>query len=111
MSRKIKVMYDREADVLAIIFDEDSKDHDFIEPTPGWFMWFDENNNARIIEIFRASRFLSKLRTTELEDQKKIYCETPHYAHHIFLRHPEVRFDKDGCVKKLDEYYFDNTTH
>jgi len=66
----IKVMYDREADVLAIIFDEDSKNHDFVEPIPGWLIWFDENKNVRMIEIFRASRFLSKLRTIELEERK-----------------------------------------
>jgi len=63
-------MYDREADVLAIIFDEDSKNHDFVEPIPGWLIWFDENKNVRMIEIFRASRFLSKLRTIELEERK-----------------------------------------
>ncbi len=70
MSKGIKVMYDREADVLAIIFDEDSKNHDFVEPIPGWLIWFDENKNVRMIEIFRASRFLSKLRTIELEERK-----------------------------------------
>ena len=70
MRKEIKVMYDREADVLAIIFDENSKNHDFIEPIPGWFIWFNENNNIRMIEIFRASRFLSKLRTIELEERK-----------------------------------------
>ncbi len=70
MSREIKVVYDREADVLAIIFNENSKNHDFIEPIPGWFIWFDENNNVRMIEIFRASRFLSMLRTIELESRK-----------------------------------------
>mgnify|MGYP000229835829 FL=1 len=70
MRKEIKVMYDREADILAIIFDEDSKNHDFIEPIPGWFIWFNENNNIRMIEIFRASRFLSKLRTIELEERK-----------------------------------------
>ena len=70
MSKEIKIMYDRTADILSIIFDEDSKNHDFIEPIPGWFIWFDENSNVRMIEIFRASRFLSKLRTIELEDRK-----------------------------------------
>ena len=70
MWKGIKVMYDREADVLAIIFDEDSKNHDFVEPIPGWLIWFDENKNVRMIEIFRASRFLSKLRTIELEERK-----------------------------------------
>jgi len=63
-------MYDKEADILAIIFDEVSKNHDFVEPIPGWFIWFDENKNVRMIEIFRASRFLSKLRTIELEERK-----------------------------------------
>ncbi|MEX0568792.1 MAG: DUF2283 domain-containing protein [Candidatus Njordarchaeota archaeon] len=70
MSREIKVIYDRAADVLAIIFDEDSKNHDFIEAVPGWFIWFDENNNVRMIEIFRASRFLLKLKTVDLEGEK-----------------------------------------
>jgi len=41
-----------------------------------------------------------------------IYCRTLHYAHHIFLRHPEVdQFDIDRCVRSLDECYFDNSTH
>ncbi len=69
MSKEVKVVYDREADVLAIIFDEDSKNHDFVEPAPGRPIWFDENSNIRMIEIFRASRILSKLRTIELEER------------------------------------------
>ncbi len=41
-----------------------------------------------------------------------IYCRTLHYAHHIFLRHPEVdQFDIDRCVRSPDECYFDNSTH
>ena len=70
MSREIEVIYDREADVLAIIFDKKSKNHDFIEPIPGWLIWFDENNNVRMIEILRASRFLSKLKAIELGSRK-----------------------------------------
>lgn len=72
VSKEIKIIYDREADVLAIIFDEDLKNRDFIEPTPSWFIWFDENKNVRMIEIFRASKFLSKLRTIKLEDKSDL---------------------------------------
>ena len=60
---EVEVVYDKETDVLAIIFDKDSRNHDFIEPIPGLLIWFDENSNVRMIEILRASRFVPKLRT------------------------------------------------
>ena len=61
----VKVIYDKKADVLAIIFNKRSKNADFIEPTPGLLIWFDEKGNIRMIEILRASRFIPTLKLVE----------------------------------------------
>jgi len=62
VNRGIEIIYDRKGDVLAIIFDKESKNVDLVEPLPGWFIWFDEKKNVRMIEILRASKFISKLK-------------------------------------------------
>ena len=62
VNRELEIIYDRKGDVLAIIFDKESKNVDFVEPFPGWFIWFDEKKNVRMIEILRASKFISKLK-------------------------------------------------
>ena len=63
VNKEIEIIYDRDSDVLAIIFDRGSKNVDFIEPYPGWYVWFDEKKNIRMVEILRASRFISKLKS------------------------------------------------
>lgn len=45
VNKEIEIIYDRDSDVLAIIFDRGSKNVDFIEPYPGWYVWFDEEKN------------------------------------------------------------------
>jgi len=65
MEQRFEVVYDRDSDVLAIILNKNKKNKDFVEIAPGVFVWIDEKNEVRMIEILRTSRLLERIKGSQ----------------------------------------------